>query len=222
MATKQQVSFWRQQRGGQQQWEQIRDKTYVDNGLAGGSPEEVAGWKGQQEDGKDGNILQILATCGLKVKYLVETGDKRPEAAEHLGGKVLGISYEVTISYTIPLKFNLRSRPGHKKTVFLGPKEVQDIRSGGCSLSRREALSFCAGVYEPLGHIGPALLRGRLLLQRLHGAGGTWDSDILEEERVSWGDWFQELASETRINLMQNSEAKGGQGQANPGRICRR
>ena len=91
-------------------------------------------------------------------------------------------------------------------------KQTKEIRSGERSLGRREALSFCAGVYDPLGHIGPALLRGRLLLQRLHGAGGTWDSDIPVEERVSWGDWFQELASETRINMERTVRPKGAKG----------
>ena len=39
--------------------------------------------------------MKILETCGFKAKFMAVTGDKDPEAAEPLGGKVLGLSYKL-------------------------------------------------------------------------------------------------------------------------------
>ena len=53
----------------------------------------------------------------------------------------------------------------------LGKGELERIRRGERSLSKREALSFVMGAFDPLDYIGPALLQGKLLLRRLYGEG---------------------------------------------------
>ena len=102
------------------------------------------------------------------------TGDKNPEAAEPVGGKVLGLSYKLAedmIELKVPMQFKVKGRGGQKKVIELGKGELERIQRGERSLSKREVLSFVMGAFDPLGYIGPALLQGKMLLRRLYGEG---------------------------------------------------
>ena len=193
---------------------QIREKVYVDDGLAGGSAEMVDRMKGSE--GKEGTISQILATCGLRLKYMVRTGDPQPEAAAALGGKVLGVTYSLAedkISYSLPMKFHLKKKKGNKVVVEISRAVLEDLKRGRRQLSRREALSFVAGVYDPLGHIGPVLLKGRLMLQRLHGVEGLdWDGGMPDEERTAWVEWLEDLTVETQVTMERTVRPPGARG----------
>ena len=139
--------------------------------------------RGEKVNGEyDGMVAQILGLCGLQAKFMVVTGDPDPTAAEPLGGKVLGLSYELAadkFSFAIPMQFHMKGRPRQKRLVTLTLEEIQRIQHGDRTFSRREALSFVMGVFDPLGYLGPALLPGRLLLRRLYGEGSVgWDQDF--------------------------------------------
>ena len=70
---------------------QIRRKTYVDDGAGGGSKEQVARFRGEFVDGRyNGTIAQILSLVGLNLKVMVMSGDTDVERIELLGEKVLG------------------------------------------------------------------------------------------------------------------------------------
>ena len=68
--------------------------------------------------------------------------------------------------------------------------EPEEIPEAGDTLerrqrifTRREALSFVARNFDPLGYIIMMLLTERLLLQRLYGhLGSTWYADLPAEE----------------------------------------
>ena len=145
----------------------------------------------------NGTIIKILDTCGLKAKFMAVTGDKDPKAAEPIGGKVLGLSYKLAedvIELKVPMQFKVKGRKGQKKIVELGGGELERIRKGERTLSKREVLSFVMGAFDPLGYIRPALLQGKLLLRRLYGAGSpTWDEDLPKEEKRLWVRWLMEL-----------------------------
>ena len=125
------------------------------------------------------------------------TGDKDPKAAEPIGGKVLGLSYKLAedvIELKVPMHFKVKGRGGQEKIVELGGGELERIRKGERTLSKREVLSFVMGAFDPLGYIRPALLQGKLLLRRLYGAGSpTWDEDLPKEEKRLWVRWLMEL-----------------------------
>ena len=67
-----------------------------------------------------------------------------------------------------------------RELVILGDGDVEDIAASRRGLSRRQVLSMVMGVYDPLGLVSPALLRGKLLLRRLYGplVTGGWDADL--------------------------------------------
>ena len=112
------------------------------------------------------------------------------------------------------MQFKVKGRGGQKKVVELGKGELERIRRGERSLSKREALSFVMGAFDPLVYIGPALLQGKLLLRRLYGEGSpTWDEDLPREERELWVRWLMELAEETGVTMSRCVRPEGALGE---------
>lgn len=141
---------------------QLRDFTYVDDAALGGSQQEVNRMKA--------TIPEILKTCGLKERYMAVSGDQDPDTAAQLGGKVLGIAYDLSqdlIMLQITLQFQCRGRHHLKKIINLGPRELEAIQTGSTPLTRQEVLSFLAGTFDSLGLLSLVLLHGKLLLRRL-------------------------------------------------------
>ena len=108
------------------------------------------------------------------------------------------------------MQYKVKGRGGQKKVVELGGGELERIRKGERPLSKREALSFVMGAFDPLGYIGPAQLQGRLLLRRLYGEGSpTWDEDLPKEERKLWVRWLMELVEEAGVTMSRCVRPEG-------------
>ena len=139
--------------------EQIRDMLYVDDGFAGGLEDDV-------------------------------TGEDTPGATDPWDGKVMGREYKLAedkFTFGINMKFNLRGRIRQKQMVELDAREVERISLRQRIFKQREALSFVAGNFDPLGYIILMLLTERLLPQRLYGhLGSTWDAYLPAEEKDQW------------------------------------
>ena len=196
---------------------QLRENVYVDNICGGGSPEEVEKMVGEDsEGGGTGTLGRILETCGMKLKFVAVSGDKREEVAELLGGRVLGLGYKLAedqISLSIPIQHHGKGRPRQKEIVKLGLKELEEIRKGKRKFTRREALSLVMGVFDPLGLLSPVLLQGKLLLRRLYGQGDTgWDTDLPLEEKESWAAWLEEVAQGGELSMERTVRPSGAEG----------
>ena len=196
--------------------QQILDNSYVDDIILGGDKDEVARMKGHQlADGQySGTITKILATCGMQPKFLAVSGDQDPAAAEPLGGKVLGLGYHLGsdhITFKIELNFFQKIR-GKKVAMTLTREELEQIRRGSKSLSRRTTLSLLQGWFDPLGLLGPALLKGKQLLRRLHNPALDWDDEIPAAERAAWADWLQELVMSEEVTFPRSTTPPGHRG----------
>ena len=116
--------------GAQEEAEQLRDKLYVDDGLAGGLAENFRRMIGnlREEGGYEGTVTRILYTCGLKVKFMAVTEDDTPGAAEPLDGKVLDLEYKLAedeFTFGINMKFNLKGKLRQKEVVELDARELE-------------------------------------------------------------------------------------------------
>ena len=64
------------------------------------------------EDGQyDSTVMQILATCSMVPNFLAVLGDKYPAEAVPLGGKVLGLGYnleEDEVAFKLKLIFYVK------------------------------------------------------------------------------------------------------------------
>ena len=196
--------------------QQILDNSYVDDCITGGSKEEVERMKGHLlANGQySGTITQILATCGMRPKFLAVSGDQDPAAAEPLGGRVLGLSYNLgrdVITFKLDLNFFQKVK-GRKVSMTLTMEELGKIRSGTKSLSRRATLSLLQGWFDPMGLLSPALLKGKQLLRRLHNPSQGWDDEIPAEERLAWADWLEELVGSKEIFFPRSTTPPGHTG----------
>ena len=118
------------------------------------------------------------------------------------------------IELKVSMQFKLNGRKGQKKVVELGGQELDRIQRGERPLSKREALSFIIGAFDPLGYIGPALLQGKLLLRRLYGKGSpTWDKDLPKAERRLWVKWLMELEEEAGVTMSRCIRPEGAMGE---------
>ena len=196
--------------------QQIMDDSYVDDIILGGSREEVQRMKGHlQEDGTySGTVTRILGLCGMRPKFLAVSGDQDPAAAEALGGKVLGLGYNLgadTIMFKLELKYLEKVR-GKKVEKRLTLAELEAIRRGAQPLSRRTALSLLQSWFDPLGLLAPALLQGKMLLRRLHNPSLGWDDEIPAAERMAWADWLGELAAAEEVTFPRSTTPPGHRG----------
>ena len=60
-------------------------------------------------------------------------------------------------------------------------------------LTRRGVLSTVASVYDPLGFLGPLMLRAKRILQEVCQKGLNWDDPISEDVRPRWEQWKSDL-----------------------------
>ena len=78
--------------------EQIKNKFYVDDGaLSANSREELEAMRGSRNlDGQySGKISEVLGTVGMAPKFIAIPGSASEEEIELLGGKFLGIGYNI-------------------------------------------------------------------------------------------------------------------------------
>ena len=102
---------------------QIASKLYVDDGAVGAASrtklEEMRGSR-SLEGTYDGLIAQVLATAGMKPKFVAIPGSATPEEIELLGGKVLGVEYDIQkdiINFTLQTSARVLAQGSKKKKV---------------------------------------------------------------------------------------------------------
>ena len=98
-------------------------RDYVDDGFGGGTEADVDRLMGEvvdQEGGLafKGTVPAIMAMGNFTIKYMIRSGEARPEVLEQYGGKVLGTPWNPAED-TMALKFqvNLSAR---RQKVYQG------------------------------------------------------------------------------------------------------
>ena len=129
---------------------------------------------------------------------------------------MLGLGYNLAedqLNLTFPLQYCRKGRQRQKEVAHLDRKELEQIRQGSRSFSRREALSLVMGVFDPLGLVSPALLQGKLLLRRLYGPEHLhWVTVLPAKEKEAWVSWLEELLQETEIHMERTVRPAGAVG----------
>ena len=75
-----------------------------------------------------------------------------------------------------------------KDVVQLDEGKIDDILKDRLKLTKRSVLAFQMGQYDPLGHITPLMLKGKLLMQSLTLQGHKlgWDDPLPESDAADW------------------------------------
>ena len=142
-----------------------------------------------ETDGKSlvEGLKAIFSHCGMKIHKWVcsvpgilppeelcegfELRDPEQES-EFPKGKALGIFYDSTLD-----EFRFRAPKLETNPIW----------------SRRAALSFYMGVYDPKGMILPVLMEARLLFQETWHATSDWNSSLDKTLSKKWNKWSQQL-----------------------------
>lgn len=150
-------------------------------------------------------IESCLAEGGFKIKNWVMSGDSH-ECADI---KVLSSDYERVLGLVwnpkkdeFKFETKINFSPQVKKVRTEPDLREEDVNTRvPKSLTKREVLSQISSIYDPLGLIAPALIRGKLLMRELiayEGPGKTkldWDDFMPSDLRDKWCKFFQEMFS---------------------------
>ena len=135
--------------------DQLRDFSYVDDSIFGGSEEDMRWMRGVRSNGEySGTVPQILAMGALKVKFMAVPGDGDPEEEAALGGKMLGISYRLAedeIWFRILPVFyggKKKSSDEDRPVISMDGLMVNNLGEGKEEFTCRQALSMVMGVYD--------------------------------------------------------------------------
>ena len=147
----------------------IKDDSYLDDNVGGGTAEEVKRMKGVRlPDGTfTGTMRQILDKGGLKMKVIVSTGEP-DEAVKHLiGNKVLGYSWNATDdSMAVKFVVHLSNKKRKVRTLPALTKETLGLLES-TPLTKRICLGICNGFLDFMGLACPFTIRFKLLMREL-------------------------------------------------------
>ena len=179
--------------------DRIINDSYVDDGVTGGTKEEVEKMKGDRlADGSyTGTLAQILDRGKFKMKVVIVTGEHEEDLKNLIGNKVLGYPWNAT---TDKMYVDLPVNISKKKTKKLrsGPALTEEDLSSlaGLKLTKRICLGITNSFLDFLGIACPFTLRYKLLMKELFEnkeLALSWDDSLSDSVTAKW----LELIAET-------------------------
>ena len=174
----------------------IKEDTYVDDGLGGGTPSQVDRFIGvKQSDGSfDGTVSQILGKGGFKLKAIVRNGETDQEQINKMGNSVFGYEWnapEDIMGVRFPVNLS-RKRRSVRSQPNLTDQDVAKLST--IKFSKRILLGFVNGFGDPLGIASPWYMRLKLNMKKLYQLQEVlaWDDDIPSVYRQEWIDLMVE------------------------------
>ena len=177
--------------------DKLRADSYVDDIHSGGSQADVSrmmGSKNAETNQFTGTIPRLLNNVGLSLKALVQSGSNDEEAIAKLSGTALGYKWEPAADIMgVKLKFNpSKKRKGIKSRPDLTLSDLEQFKTS--SLSKRQVLSLCNGIYDPLGIASPYSIKLKLLIRDCLlsqdrddlSSKKSWDAAIPSSHTLKW------------------------------------
>ena len=179
----------------------IKEEIYVDDGLTGGSAEQVDRFVGKRlPDGQyDGTIPRILALGNFKVKAFSISGQEPTEESDLMGNKVLGYKYDLQgdmLAVTFPLNLSRKKRSVHVEPNLT----VADItKLKPTQLTKRLLLGATNGFGDFLGIASPFTIRYKTNMREI----------FLQEQPIAWDEVIPEHLRAGWINLLMETLQSG-------------
>ena len=169
----------------------LKEDSYVDDNLSGGTAEDVARMKGVKlANGMfSGTMQQILDMGSLKAKVFVSSGDTDEELMNLIGNKALGYHWKAS-SDMMAVSFPIYLTNKRKKARTQPPlcKDTLGLLET-TSLSKRVCLGITNGILDFLGIACPFTLRFKLLMRQLFESAYNkleWEDKVPEEVMEAW------------------------------------
>ena len=197
--------------------QRIRDDTYVDDGVSGGSSQQVDRFIGRKSsDGSfTGTVPEILSKGGFGIKAIVRSGEKDTEQIEKLGNSVFGYIWNVTADeMAVKFPVNLSKK---RRSVRVEPNlTVADVEKlMGAKLSKRILLGFVNGFGDPLGMASPWYMKLKLLMKKLYQLEDalSWDDLIPDSNRQEWIDVMVEALTTEHLMFPRSTRPLNATGE---------
>ena len=185
--------------------DRIQEDLYVDDGLTGGTVEEIARFKGVKlADGNfSGTMPRIFAKGNWKMKAMVESGDTDQEQIDKLGSNVFGYLWDVTndmmgVRFPVNLSKKKRSVRSEPNMTLDDVEKIRTMR-----LCKRNLLGFVNGFSDPSGIASPWYQKLKTLMKELYLMENplSWDMPIPEQNRSMWIDVMVEALEQGVLPL---------------------
>ena len=170
--------------------QRVKDDVYVDDGVTGGTPEQVDRFLGvKTDDGSfNGTIPQILGGGNFKFKAAVRSGDTDEEQIAKLGNNVFGYYWNVTEDM-LGVRFNVnlsKKKRGIRSEPNLNVDDIKKLET--VHLCKRNLLGFMNGFCDSLGIASPWYMKSKLMMQELFLLEQplSWDDPIPAGNRAAW------------------------------------
>ena len=178
--------------------EQLVPMSYVDDGLLGGSKEDVKRMKGEVYEDEDGilrftgTLAQTMSLVGMRPKNFVVSGETDPRCLEKQG-KVLGLLWnptEDTISFKLTVNVTPRKGAGRVGKDLT----IEDLSNlDNIIFTRRICLQVAAFNFDPLGLISAFLVKLKIGLKELVALEYTWDQPLEDSLQTKWRGLVREM-----------------------------
>ena len=175
----------------------LKNDSYVDDGVTGGSKSSVARMKGIRSDtGKySGTLSKILALGNLNIKAMISSYETDTEAVDLMGSKVLGYQWNVVNADQLEVKLPMNIS-GRIRKVKPKPDLTIDTLSllDTAKFTKRVCLSLANGVIDILGLACPFMLRFKLLMKQVFEDKNisSWNDIIDDQTKLSWVELIKE------------------------------
>ena len=174
----------------------IKQDSYVDDGVTGGTKAEVAKMKGTRlPDGTyTGTFSQILKLGDLNVKGMVSSGEEDSAARDLLGNKVLGYKWDAYTD-TMAVKFNINIFGKIKKKKMKPDLTVDTLDLlMTAKLTKRVCLGITNGFADFLGVACPFTLRFKLLMKQIFEDEEItgWNDEVKDDSKLAWIELIRE------------------------------
>ena len=182
----------------------IKEDSYVDDNVGGGTDEEVRRMQGVRlPDGSySGTMRQILDRGSLKMKVMVRTGETDEEVKNLIGNKVFGYKWDATTDlmesvfnvFLTNKKRKARSQPA------LTADSLDLLESS--SLTKRICLGITNGFLDFLGIACPFTLRFKLLMRQFFEEKNVkmkWEDKVPDDMVEAWKDLIAEAVKTSSL-----------------------
>merc|ERR1712082_571075 len=193
-------------------------KGYSNNGVAGGTKQDVACMMGEHYDNErdefvyEGTIPQIVRRGGFRIKFMISSGETRPCILEEFNGYMLGLPWEPGSDLiSMHMGVNLSTK---KQKVCLGDEitlntlgDIDDVL-----LTRRIMVSQIYSLYDLLGLLSPITLKYKLILQQLVQTGIGWDEPLPADIQKTAKSALREIVETRDVAFHRSVVPAGAQG----------
>ena len=134
-----------------------------------------------------------IAQCELRDEP--DVNKQIANADESYAKEMLGVKVGTKCEKVLGLSWNC------DQDLFVFELTELAKRADGLPVTKRSILKVVAGLYDPLGVIGPVVVSVRLLFQELCANKVDWDDELKDEERKRWIGWLDDLRTAKEVSV---------------------